>query len=86
MGSIIPSHFNEYWRTDFTAGDSEIFSKVNRFHIDEEKFVAAYGLSETCSGVVVNKGNVLKAKVAPEVNITSGIDFDSSHFDYKKLI
>lgn len=60
------------------------FSKVNRFHIDEEKFVAAYGLSETCSGVVVNKGNVLKAKVAPEVNITSGIDFDSSHFDYKK--
>ena len=41
-------------------------------------------MSETCSGVVVNKGNVLKAKVTPEVNITSGIDFDSSHFDYKK--
>ncbi len=60
------------------------FSKVNRFHIDEEKLVAAYGLSETCSGVVVNKGNVLKAAMTPEVNITSGIDSDSGHFDYKK--
>lgn len=62
----------------------DFFVKVNRFHVDEKKFVAAYGLSETCSGVVINKGNVLKNVIAPEVIITSGIDFDSRHFDYKK--
>lgn len=62
----------------------EFFSKVNRFYIDESKFIAAYGLSETCSGAVINKGNVLQAAIMPEVFITSKIDFDSRHFNYKK--
>lgn len=63
---------------------TKFISLVKRFSIGEEAVVAAYGLSESSSGVIINKGKLLQIGIEPDIDISSGIDFDIEHFQYMR--
>ncbi|MBE6034251.1 MAG: amino acid adenylation domain-containing protein [Clostridiales bacterium] len=56
---------------------------VSTFHIEGENLLCIYGLSETTSGVVINKAHCTK-KLLESGRIQSKIDFDMEHFDHIK--
>ncbi len=61
---------------------NDFFYQVKKYHLDDKKFVAAYGLSETCSGVVINKGKVLQTSRVAEISLELGIDFDKKYLEH----
>ncbi len=63
---------------------ADFLSIAKRFSVGEEVMAAAYGLSESSSGVIINKGKVLQLGIRPDLEIISCIDFDIEHFQYMR--